>query len=302
MMEGPEWLEERRKGIGASDIAAIMGISPWKTPFQVYQEKRREVKDWEGSDATNWGKRMEPTIRQWYSDETGRAVRLPEKILVHPNYNFMFASLDGFTDDGRVVEIKTARSSKGWGEVGSNQIPDYYMVQVQHQMAVTGFKVADVPVSIGGSLPVLYVVPEDKELQEMIIESASEFWQRVLDGNPPPPVTYSDAVQRFGKSKASGSIIASEDVVSLVATLRTTREEIKSLEAKEEEIKGKLIIVMGDKGDEIIDFSGSPLVTYRLGKGRDSFDMKNFRKENADLYKKYVKEGEATRRFLVKGE
>ena len=73
------------------------------------------MKDFEGSAVMDWGKRMEPAIRQWYSDQTGRSVRLPDKILYHPVHQFMLASLDGFTDDNRVVEIKTARYSKDWG-------------------------------------------------------------------------------------------------------------------------------------------------------------------------------------------
>ena len=170
-MEKALWLEERRKGIGGSDVAAIMGLSPWKTAYQVYQEKRKEVEDWSGNDLTDWGKRMEPAIRQWYSDKTGRDVRLPDKIMYHPQHPFMLASLDGFTDDGRVVEIKTARNGKEWGEPGTNQIPDYYAVQVHHYMTITGFQVADIPVSIAGGSPSLYVVEADKEISEMIIVS-----------------------------------------------------------------------------------------------------------------------------------
>ena len=113
------------------------------------------VEDWAGNELTDWGKRMEPAIRQWYSDTTGRDVRLPDKILYHPRHPFMLASLDGFTDDGRVVEIKTARSGRGWGEPETNQVPDYYALQVHHYMTVTGFSVADIPVSIAGGNPFL---------------------------------------------------------------------------------------------------------------------------------------------------
>jgi len=147
MDDRAQWLEERRKGIGGSDVAAIMGISPWKTAFQVYQEKRKEVNDWEGNEATDWGTRLEPAIRQWYSDQTGRPVRLPDKIMYSSEYPFMLATLDGFTDDRRVIQIKTSRYSKGWGEPGTNQIPHDDMVQVQPEMVVTGFEDADVTVS-----------------------------------------------------------------------------------------------------------------------------------------------------------
>lgn len=299
-MEGALWLEERRKGIGGSDVAAIMGISPWKTAYQVYQEKRKEVKDWEGNEITEWGKRMEPAIRQWYSDKTGRSVRLPEKILFSQEHPFMFASMDGYTDDRRVVEIKTARYGKGWGEPETNQIPDYYMVQVQHYMIVTGFEVADVPVSIGGGSPELYIVPADAELQTLIIEACAEFWQRVVDGNPPPLVSYADAVQKFGRSITQGAVVAPDDAIAAVDELRTVREQKDVLEAKEEEIKGKLIITLGDAGDILVDSFGNILATYKISKGRVTVDQKALQKEMPEVYLKYLRTGEPSRRFLLK--
>ena len=299
-MEKALWLEERRKGIGGSDVAAIMGLSPWKTAYQVYQEKRKEVEDWGGNSLTDWGKRMEPAIRQWYSDQTGRDVRLPDKIMYHPQHPFMLASLDGFTDDGRVVEIKTARSGKDWGEPETNQIPDYYAVQVHHYMIVTGFQVADIPVSIAGSSPSLYIVEADKEIAEMIIEACAKFWERVQSGNPPDPVTYADAVARFGKIKSDGSIIATTELIEAIAGLKQIRAQLGAMEDAEEAVKAKLIIALGDQADTIIDSAGQTLVTYKLANGRKSFDAKAFEKDQPNLYQKYLKTSEPARRFLVK--
>jgi putative phage-type endonuclease len=299
-MEKALWLEERRKGIGGSDVAAIMGLSPWKTAYQVYQEKRKEVEDWGGNSLTDWGKRMEPAIRQWYSDETGRDVRLPDKIMYHPQHPFMLASLDGFTDDGRVVEIKTARSGKNWGEPETNQIPDYYAVQVHHYMTITGFQVADIPVSIAGGSPSLYIVEADKEISEMIIEACAKFWERVQSGNPPDPVTYADAVARFGKIKSDGSIIATTELIEAIAGLKQLRAQLGAMEDAEEAVKAKLIIALGDQADTIIDGAGQTLVTYKLANGRKLFDSKSLEKEMPEVYQKYLKQSEPARRFLVK--
>lgn len=299
-MEKALWLEERRKGIGGSDVAAIMGLSPWKTAYQVYREKRKEVEDWSGNELTDWGKRMEPAIRQWYSDTTGRDVRLPDKIMYHPQHPFMLASLDGFTDDGRIVEIKTARSGKNWGEPETNQIPDYYAVQVHHYMTITGFQVADVPVSIAGGHPALYVVEADKEISEMIIEACAKFWERVQAGNPPDPVTYADAVARFGNLRAEGAIVADDNVIRAVEVIKGTRAQIKELEEHEEAWKARLIIALGDAGDTLIDSAGNTLLTYKLTSGRKTFDSKAFQKDQPNLYQKYLKTGEPSRRFLLK--
>jgi putative phage-type endonuclease len=281
-------------------VAAIMGLSPWKTAYQVYREKRKEVEDWGGNSLTDWGKRMEPAIRQWYSDTTGRDVRLPDKIIYHEKHPFMLASLDGFTDDGRVVEIKTARSGKDWGEPETNQIPDYYAVQVHHYMIVTGFQVADIPVSIAGGSPSLYIVEADKEIAEMIIEACAKFWERVQSGNPPDPVTYADAVARFGKSSASGAVIASGNTMIDLDELRSVRQQMKDLAEREEFLKGNIITFIGEEGDSIVNESGETLLTYKLTSGRKTFDSKAFEKDHPNLYQKYIRTSEPQRRFLLK--
>lgn len=217
-----------------------------------------------------------------------------------PQHPFMLASLDGFTDDGRVVEIKTARSGKDWGEPETNQIPDYYAVQVHHYMIVTGFQVTDIPVSIGGGSPELYEVEADKELHEMIIEAEAKFWERVQSGNPPDPVTYSDAVARFGKSSSSGEVVASSDIVQAIADIKSSRDMVKTHEEYEEDLKGKVIIYLGDNGDTLVSPDGTRLVTYKLASGRKTFDVKTFEKEQPNLYQRYLKNGEPSRRFLLK--
>ena len=298
-MNQVQWLQERRKGLGGSDIAAILGISPWRTPYQVYQDKRSELAPIPQNDAMEWGTRMEPTIRQWYSDTTGRLVRLPEGIIYHDKYPFMLASLDGVTDDRRVVEIKTASNGQKWGEPGTDEIPDYYMTQVQHYLIVTGFEVCDLPVSIAGSLPVLYEIHADRELHEMMIDAEAEFWQRVVDGNPPDVQTYSDAVQRFGHSDAKGIIEIGAGNVEDIQHLKEIKARITDLEAEEEKLKAEFIKLLGENGD-VLAFQGENLITYKLSKGRETFDVSAFQKVHPDLYANFKKVGEPSRRFLLK--
>src|SRR5512139_912790 len=95
-----EWLKERSNGIGGSDAAPICGLSPWKSAYQVWLEKRGEA---DGPQQDNepmfWGRTLEPVIRQRYADVTGRTVTVPNEILVHPKYDWMLASLDGIAGD-----------------------------------------------------------------------------------------------------------------------------------------------------------------------------------------------------------
>jgi putative phage-type endonuclease len=177
---------DRHKFIGASDAPPVLNVSPWRGPVDVWAEKRQLVPLWEGNDATHWGKLVEPLLRQEYAEVTGRSVRLPQQRITHPELSFIACHPDGLTNDGRLLELKTARTSEGWGEAGSDAIPEMYTIQVQHLLCVTQLPVADVAVLFGGSDFQLYEVPADRELQEAIVEAEVEFWGFVESGERPP--------------------------------------------------------------------------------------------------------------------
>jgi putative phage-type endonuclease len=294
-----DWLKARTTGIGGSDVAAILGLSKWKTPLAVYQEKRGEIEPQADNAPMRWGRYLEPVVRQAYADETGREVRVPTDMLRHPLYEHMLANLDGFTDDRRIFEAKTARSGDGWGEPGSDQIPQPYLLQVQHYMEVTGFPVADVAVLIGGSDFRLYEVPADRELQDMLIDAEGEFWQRVQRGEPPEPVTFADAVARYGKSSREGQVLAEPHVLAAVETLRAIKEQYAAIEASEETAKAIVMKALGEC-DTLAGPDGKTLATWRAAKPAQRFDSAAFRVAHADLYAQFVKAGEPSRRFLLK--
>ena len=293
-----EIVEKRRKGLGGSDIAPICGLSPWKSAYQVWQEKLNMAEKLEATSEMKYGLLVEPTIRQWYSDNTGRIVHVPKNMLCHPKYSFMVANLDGYTDDERVVEIKTARSSSDWGDQGTDEIPIYYTTQVQWYMMITGFVVCDVPVSFAGSMPVIYEVPADKELQEMLMERSQEFWHLVETRTPPEPVTYSDMIARFKRS-SSIEVVADQEAKILVETLKRLKSDMKTLEQEEEEAKAYIMKFMSE-ADTLIDDAGTKLCTWKQAKASKRFDVKRFESEEPERYSLYLKEGEASRRFLIK--
>lgn len=180
-------LEARKHGIGGSDAAVALGLSPWKSALELWREKRGEGESTEETEPMRWGTLLEPVIRQEYSNRTGRVVRVPTDTMAHTGHPHMLAHPDGLTDDLRLFEAKTARSAQGWGEPGTDAIPQPYLIQVQHYLFVTGYMVADVAVLIGGSEYRQYEVPADAELQEMITEGEHDFWLRVKSGTPPEP-------------------------------------------------------------------------------------------------------------------
>ena len=141
-MQDDKWREGRKHSIGASDAAAVMGISPWKTEAQLWDEKANgKMLDFHNSDTVR-GHRSESHILELYGIETGRKIFSGERIMLMSNRNsFMSCTLDGidFTDENNpiIIEVKSVKFSHG--EWSDDRIPDYYFTQLLHQLAVTGW-------------------------------------------------------------------------------------------------------------------------------------------------------------------
>lgn len=295
------WLEQRRTGIGGSDAAAVLGMSKWRTPLSVWLDKTGQAIDAGETEPMRWGTLLEPVIRQEYSNRTGRAVMAPG-FLRHPRHGFMVANVDGVTADQRLVEIKTARTAEAWGEPGSDQVPDDYLIQVQHYLAVLEFSVADIAVLIGGSDFRIYTVEADPELQEIMIGSEAAFWQSVVDHVPPAPMSFADAQALYGRHATKDSVaVASQEVLDAIARLRRIRADQAMIQEAEEAEKAVIMAAMGGN-DTLVDAAGKIVATWKLSAAPKRLDGKALAAAHPDIYSDFLRNGEPSRRFLLKGE
>lgn len=203
-----DWLAHRTKGIGASDAPVILGISPWKSALQLFTEKLglMEIAQAE-TEYLKWGLRLEPVLREAYTEETNRIVSTPTpwRVEIHPDYDWMFATLDGWVFDEAkghgVLELKTASSTqhREWKEGA----PLMYQVQVQHQLAVTGLKWGALAVLIGGNTFLHYDVARDDAFIERLIKAELNFWERTCRGTAPDPDHSESAAAALGALYAS---------------------------------------------------------------------------------------------------
>lgn len=294
-MTHKEWLEKRRKGIGGSDAGAVCGVNPWRSPYQVWLEKRGEAPGVEDNPAMYWGRTLEPVIRQHYANVTGHEVKVPKTILKHPKRKFMLANLDGIANNDRVLEIKTSRSPQKWGEPGTNEIPDVYLLQVQHYLSVVKLDLADVAVLIGGNDFRIYEVPADSELQEILMEREADFWRMVENGDPPDPTTFADIRQRYKFSK-DVQVTATPELTAVVEKLK----EFKELKTQEENLKAEIMAYMKDADTLIHPIDEKILATWKTGKPSKRLDTRALKAEQPDIYEQYAKVGEPTRPLLIK--
>jgi len=181
----PEQQAERRNFIGGSEAAAAIGLDKYRPAFDVWQEKIGEAPPFEGNEATLWGKLLEPIIRQQYAERTGNVVRLPEETIRHPSLSFMGCHPDGVIGDSKIYEGKCSRFGDEFGEEGSDEVPERYLIQCQHNMFVLGADLTDLAVLVGGNELRIYHIRADKGLQQAIAAAEDSFWRNVKARTPP---------------------------------------------------------------------------------------------------------------------
>lgn len=296
------WLAERRTGIGGSDAAAVCGLSPYATPLQVWNDKLGRGIPQEVNPAMEWGNRLEQAIRQKYADAHGVEVLMPDTengILRHEKYDFLICTLDGFTADGRVLEIKNTRRAERWGDAPFVQVPPHYYLQVQHNMLVTGFAVADLVVLIGGQEYREYEIPEDPDVQAMLLEFESEFWESVQKQTAPPPLTVSERISLL-RPIAGKTVMVNEEAAAALAKLKETKAFISLLEAEKAELEDSLKLYMGD-AEILLSQEKKPVATWKEAKTSPKFDAKRFAAVHPKAYARYLgPEPTPQRRFLLK--
>jgi putative phage-type endonuclease len=177
-----DWHEWRRQGIGGSDAPVVMGVSPWKTPHQLWQEKLFGISEQPDSSSMKRGRDLEETARQAFEKEIGTLVA--PSCVVHPGREWMRASLDGVDITGKImVEIKCPNRDDHFVAV-NKKVPEKYIPQCQHQMAVTGLE-GMYYFSFDGSKGVIVEVARDQEYIDSMVMEEIKFWDLVLSKTPP---------------------------------------------------------------------------------------------------------------------
>src|SRR5262245_51429000 len=262
-MNRAEWLAERRQGIGASDAAAIIGVSVFKSALNVYVDKiGLEEPDDDETEAMEWGHRLEEPIARKYQETVHRPVWNPGAHVIerHPDLAFMLATPDRYTEldpgatgfpvppaDGRgVLELKTAGFFKK--DEWADEPPLEYQVQVQHQLAVTGLKWGSIAVLIGGQRFRWADIPRNDKFIAKLLEAEDAFWQRVQRRDPPPPAGTEQSARALAllyPRQQGDAIVLGNDVIDLDLELVHAKEQVKLWEGRELAAEQKLKALIG---------------------------------------------------------
>lgn len=311
------WRILRQCSIGASDIAAVMGINSYKSKYQLWLEKTGRTEPFKGNSATHWGQILEKVLLEEFQRVTGQKVITMETIS-NKDLPYMTYSPDGVIVDQNnqplgLWEAKTAKMNVSTGEIDEegrtiykwgegdiyendtlikecNLIPDEYMLQVQAGMLISNASFCKLSALITTSDFRNYTIRKNAELQEEIVRQVKDFWENNVLADVAPQKTLNDLKSIHdvqGKVKEGN------------AEIETTLLAYKEFLQQEKTIKGQIdilkaqLITFIDDAQSVIDSNGKTLYSFKSQPGRSSIDMKSLERDRPDLYK-LIKESYTT--------
>lgn len=266
-MERTEFLQRRKTGIGGSDVAAVLGASPWKTPYQLWLDKTTDDVNEKESDILHFGQMIEPVIANEFARRNNVKVQVRNNMYRHKEHPELVANIDRYIVGGAILECKTcsAWASGKFGKTGDD-VPDQYLLQVQHYMHVTGIHEAYLAVLIGGNEYRQFEIPYDRELAEFSAAKCVDFWQNYVVKQIPPPATVNDDLVEYFNASAGATIEATPEISGIIADLKALKTEEKEIKARIDALSDKVKLFAGE--NELITAAGAVLATWKQQKDR----------------------------------
>lgn len=300
----------RSKGIGGSDAAVVVGLSPFKTPYQLYLEKRGEApEDEEETLAMELGTLLEEPVAQLYCKRTKREIRR-QPLAFHNEHPFMLANIDRqILKDPRgpgILEVKTTNEWSGRAIHGVEDIPDHYYLQAQHYLAVYDYAWASVAILIGLGRFVWFDVERNDAVIAELICQEGEFWERVQTGNAPPV----DGSARTGElikrmyPRDTGKVLTIEapELIRAAKDMAEAKAQVKREEALITASENVLKSAIGDATEAILPGFGK--ITWKTNKDgvKEWVDLDLLKADFPQAYAACFKQQKKTgaRPFLLK--
>jgi len=308
-----QWLDIRQLGIGSSDAAVAVGLSPYKCPLSLWLEKtaRKAPEDISQKEAVLWGVELEPVLAQVYTKRTGYTNpcwhrSTPNALVTRCAGSMRYSSIPSTpscspTSTARwwVTPIKTAsyHSAPQWEE----GVPVAYQCQVLHQLAVTGHAWAEVAVLIGGQDFRIYRIERDEEKIRDLTEREAQFWQMVALDQQPAPDGSDDAGTALAwlfprDDGETVDLSDSPEFNQLFGELLHLREHKEEVELRESQIKQRLQATLGEATAGLF---ADGKITWKRSKDRLAPDLDRLGQDHPDLLSHYVKPVPGSRRFTI---
>ena len=278
-----DWLELRRRYIGGSDAAAVVGLNPFSSQYSLWADKTGRLPEKQDTEAMRCGRDLEAYVAQRFTEATGKKVRRAPYMYGHDEYGFAAVNLDReIVGEKAFLEAKTTSILNTKRFKGGEYPPTYY-AQVMHGLAVTGCERAYLAVLILNQGFHTFTIERDEDEIASLMEQEAAFW-RYVEADEPPPVDGSDATMNAliaiypGSATSSGAIdLFGRD--KLIEEYYNQKALRAAAESKMEEIKQNLCL---DLGDNDTGLCGAYKVTWKQ-QNRNTFDVKAFTADHPEI-------------------
>lgn len=304
--ERTEWLELRKSGIGSSEVATIVGLNPWETPYQLWRRKLGIDEPKDENFAMKAGHYLEDAVSRFWSDETGREIikrsagdwliRDNDRpfLQVSPDRTYWLTGEKHNDANKGILECKTTQMT-----VDADDLPKHWFCQVQYQLGVAGLEHGSLAWLCSGrefGYRDIYLVPD---FYGWLVQEVEKFWKdNVLAKVEPSAVSVKDVLLKYNRHSDGKIVEVGEDIFDACSELKEVKKQIAELEDRKAELEDKIKLVFGDA--EGISYDGQTLATWKAPKPSSKFDAKALQAADPDTYAKYLTQQQGARRFLLK--
>jgi putative phage-type endonuclease len=258
---------DRNKGLGGSDIPALLGLSKWKSPLALYLEKINEsnepLESSKHEHLLNMGNMLEPYVIDSFEKDTGQKITRRQERIFHPTYDFLWATIDGMCGN-LVFEVKTTSSLVCAWKKG---LPPYVQAQVAYYSYLTNSDGAKIVVLFRDTGEIkTYDYKRDVEKEKEIIAYAVDFWDKVCKKSPPQPFDYAETQLLYKHAVVDKKATASIEDIEAISRMVQLKNDIKKREVEFDALKTAICIKIGDAAI-MEDSLGECLVTWKERSG-----------------------------------
>lgn len=294
-----EWLADRRKGIGGSDVGAVLGLNKYKSPYTLWAEKSGLLHTEEiDNESMRIGRDLEDYVARRFMEATGHTVVTSPYSFQSEEHPFMLANVDRLlTDEPCGLECKTASALTRY-DFENGDIPPSYYCQCMHYMAVTGLKKWYIAILVMGKGFYWFEIKRDEEEIKALIEAEEDFWNNVKTGESPPI----DGTSSTAKTLGTVFNRSMDKECTLGHEAETALNMICNINEKMKELKEQKTLYENIVKKEMEDAERAEVEDYVVKWSRKEtqrFNQSDLKKYEPSIYKRFTKKT-TSERFMIK--
>lgn len=283
-----QWLKERRKGIGGSDAATIIGLNPYGSLYELWADKQGFLPPKEDTEQMRVGRDLEPYVAKRFCEATGKKVQRLPYMYCHDKYPFITANIDRkIVGENAALECKTT-SLFNKSDFEDGEVQPSYLCQCYHYMNVMGYDKMYLAVLILSKGFFWYEIDKNEEQQAALLKAEVDFWNEYILGDSVPAPDGSESAGRalqevFREEK--GETVALMHADRLFEGLARIKDSISALEKNKTECEQKIKMCLGEASEGI----GTDYKCSWRTQSRESLDSKAIKSEYPEIYDKFKK-------------